>query len=1138
MTNLLTAWPDGELLTRFVSAGSEEAFAEIIRRYGGLVHDICRRSVDDQGDRDDAWQATFFLLARKAHTIHNPAALASWLHGAARRVCAHARRGRRRGRPLPLFRPPATDRLADAAVLAEARDAGAALEEELALLPARYRSVLILACLNGLSKGDIMDRLGLTEPLVTGRLARGKALLRDRLTRRGLAPAVAAGLLSGSASVQAWPRALAQATAVAASALARGVPGPLPAAPAELLRRTLVTAALGRFKRVGVGALTVLGVTFGCVWFLVPSAAREDASPTSVASSPIATRGQRPEETPVETPEPLPEGALTRLGTERFRQSGDINSVAFSRDGKYVASASNGRNSLVIWERTTGLRVRDINNPRGQRTKLSFSPDGTRLFDSGWDGKQGLCCWEVATGKRIDVPDTPFQAEPVAYSPDGRELVLRLFKTRNDWFLIRWDLEKGDEIARHPYPAGGLCAVGWQGDKLLGFCFKDKSLAASDVAKRERLWSVPASHPTNGGTIPVVASNDGKFLATETSRGVIALIDVVNGKEIRQLRHDEIKGYYGLYLSPDGKTVAANSEDGAIHLWDVGTGERRAVIAGVQREVQMFVPRPGLPQPGDPPNRRAEFVGRETRGIPRQVFFSPDSQTLTASGATQVAAVQFWEAATGKPVHAYAGHRSVIGTLAFTPDSRTAATTARLREDPIWVWDVATGRSRGIIPANSGGYLTVGCAPDGDTFVTCTVVASSTRLQYWSASTGESRIGGHVNQLVAMCLAYSPDGQRLALGGASYAGPGMGGGVCVCDARTGKVLAEHRGLRGPVMKVAFSPDGRQVLAAAQGVYRFDLETGTIVDEPLQPANRVSSLSLSRDGRLLATAPGERVALWELATHREIFLGLPAPRPGHVDSQPSHAVALSPDARTLAVGVGENVRLLHWPTNEVVRELKGQDGIVSLLAFTPDGRRLASAGNNATSALLWDVPAGVKKPLAAGPEPSADEFRGVWVDLKDSNATTGYKAVWRFVAHPSHTLPMLTKELQPARPADPALVSQLIAKLGSENAEERKAAFRALAPCDDMVVTALQVAKKAGVEGEQLQTINRLLTMRQGLITDGEQLRLHRAVAILEHIGGAEARQVLQPLTAGAPGALLTREAQAALNRLNRPKSTR
>src|SRR5687768_12352361 len=109
MTDLLASLPDGQLLTRFVTAGSEDAFAEIIRRYGGLVHDICRRSVDDHGDRDDAWQATFFLLARKAHTIRNQTALTSWLHGAARRVCAHARRGRRR-RPLALVRPPAADR--------------------------------------------------------------------------------------------------------------------------------------------------------------------------------------------------------------------------------------------------------------------------------------------------------------------------------------------------------------------------------------------------------------------------------------------------------------------------------------------------------------------------------------------------------------------------------------------------------------------------------------------------------------------------------------------------------------------------------------------------------------------------------------------------------------------------------------------------------------------------------------------------------------------------------------------------------------------------------------------------------------------------------------------------------------------
>jgi RNA polymerase sigma factor (sigma-70 family) len=265
---------DDELLNRFIATGSEEAFAEILRRYGPLVHGVCRRYLQDASDRDDAWQATFFLLARKAKSIRRGGALASWLHGTARRVCSLALRRARR-QPVPLEHSPATDRRADAIVLAEAREASNVLEEELGRLPARYRAPLLLSCLHGLAKPEIVSRLGLPSITVTGRLARGKALLRSRLARRGVAPAVTASLISGAATLHAWPTALSSATLAAATCLRAGRTGTLAPTPLALMKGVLTMSTLHRLQWTALFLFALLGVTLGCLSFL-PAAQADD----------------------------------------------------------------------------------------------------------------------------------------------------------------------------------------------------------------------------------------------------------------------------------------------------------------------------------------------------------------------------------------------------------------------------------------------------------------------------------------------------------------------------------------------------------------------------------------------------------------------------------------------------------------------------------------------------------------------------------------------------------------------------------------------------------------------------------------------------------------------------------------------
>jgi RNA polymerase sigma factor (sigma-70 family) len=280
--------PDRGLLERFVADHDEAAFEALVRRHGPMVLGVCRRVLRHPEDTEDAFQAAFLVLARRAAAVRKADSLGSWLHGVAYRVAANLRRdlARRRARESVVADPP------DSAAAAEVSwlDVRVALDEELARLPERFRAPLVLCYLEGKTCDEAARELGWSVGTLRGRLERGRDLLRSRLTRRGLA--LSAALLGAALTHDASAALPATLVGAAAKIAAGAVPAPVAALAGGVLRTMFVT----KVKAVTLLLFAVMALgTAGVA--LHQAATAQPAAVESVAKAPVG-------EPPVAKPEP------------------------------------------------------------------------------------------------------------------------------------------------------------------------------------------------------------------------------------------------------------------------------------------------------------------------------------------------------------------------------------------------------------------------------------------------------------------------------------------------------------------------------------------------------------------------------------------------------------------------------------------------------------------------------------------------------------------------------------------------------------------------------------------------------------------------------------------------------------------
>src|SRR5262245_10833193 len=406
---------DAELLNRFHIARDEAAFELLVRRHGGLVYRVCRARLGNDADADDVFQATFLALARAAGRIHATTSLAGWLYRVAFRL---SNKLRAQSRPAVELTPnqPAVD--GDPAHLAAQREELALLWAEIDRLPHRYRDAVLLCLIEGKTRVQAANELSCPGGTIDSRLAWARQRLRERLLRRGLAPALVTALIATlNADASPLPPHLVSGFSRLALLVVAGGPDALRGAVSpqavnllssmgSIMIRTKSKLALTLALALGVIGIAVPG------WLDRPVAA--EGPPPAASGKQAPSTGEwrylgswRVGKAPVTSLMFAPGSQLLLANggadlhfltmpsgktTLTWRIDPPVQSAAFSPDGKLIATSDrDGR--TVLWSADTGKQVQVPKRPSDRMTSLTFSPDGARLYYGTKDG--GIRVWEL-----------------------------------------------------------------------------------------------------------------------------------------------------------------------------------------------------------------------------------------------------------------------------------------------------------------------------------------------------------------------------------------------------------------------------------------------------------------------------------------------------------------------------------------------------------------------------------------------------------------------------------------------------------------------------------------------------------------------------------------------------------------------
>ena len=593
---------DGNLVRRFADTRDEAAFAELVRRHGPMVLATCRRVLHpDVHTADDAFQAAFLVLATKAAAVSPPERVGAFLHGVAVLVAKKAKAWARKLVPSP---PADLDRVPAAPfeVDPDTAEMRATIDEVLAGLPSKYRCAVVLCDLEGRSRAEAAALLGWREGTLSGRLARARKLLADRLARRGVAISAAVVvtglgvLLPASAAQASVPVQLAVSTVRAAVLVSTGsavgaTSGAIPASVAALAQGVPMHSTA--FKLL-TAALVLLALALGGFGLFALTAA--PPAPTVPPEQPDKSVGAAPARAPAE-PRWVPK--------HTFAHKSPVTALAL---GPEFLAAGDKDGALILWDPKTGKEKETLlaGGDGGAKpiNRIQVSPDGAWLYLVTNDG-DGFHQCSVEKKDRRFPGSGDGQVTTHGVTPDGKywlraagKRVLRLVENsfpqnvvpflnvstfthdKDIEFLAACDADFigtiSDGVFRR-WGAGKQKAL-WEA-KLEKF--EPTALAACPTAKvfalggkngEVRVYAgitgkLTATLKGHEGAVTAIGfSADGTRIVTGSADKTARIWNVEKGKEVAALK-EHTDAVTAVAFGPDGDAIATGSADKTVKLW-------------------------------------------------------------------------------------------------------------------------------------------------------------------------------------------------------------------------------------------------------------------------------------------------------------------------------------------------------------------------------------------------------------------------------------------------------------------------------------------------------------------------------------------------------------------------------------------
>jgi RNA polymerase sigma factor (sigma-70 family) len=1129
---------DTELLRRCAAKKDDVAFELLVRRHAELVWQVCTATAGNHHAAEDAFQATFLALALRATSIRET--VSGWLY----RVAYNAARKlymREKASGLPLDPVPGRSVSISPDDTASKAELAGILHDELNRLNEAYRLPLQLCYLEGHSHTEVAKILGWPVGTVATRITRGRERLRDRLIRRGVAlsaTGIAAVLSQGSTS--ALPPILVAVTALSIRS------GELPNTITDLTAGVLNAMTHPKKLISFIAALAVVAIGAAITWGemgdplsplpVIPPVAPEEPAPAK--PTPPSAQHDR-------NGDPLPFGAISRLGTVRQRAPGA--QVAVTADGKQIVTVDK---NLVVrrFDAKTGALLSTCTLQATPADQILLSATGKRLASLHWvlggaieECKSTIVIWDLDRAevmRSLAIGGLPSD-QGIAFSPDEQKVGLILGSRPSNGELVQiWDpltgklrtLYQRTEEIRERF---AFSAIRFSPDgKSVAAWIQDRWLRCWDLATDKRIWEA-----SSGCSSIFFFSPDSRWVVTEDCKR----LDATTGKPMpwpHQLpRGNELEVPLG--ISPDGRLLAIRTRESGVLFWDHASGKIVHEIA----------------QPGRKPGSPWMTINE----LPHNFAFTPDSTGYVWRSGP----LQRWDLRTGKPVFPDTwshGHSEAIDRVAFSPDGRRLASLATKDESRVRVWDVSMAKTLHEFSTGMSPHLAFG--PGGHVFALADGLEKLALIER-DAETGRNIRGYNLPDKHSFSRSNEPGKIHVDSRGETVTVlTNPLGDECVLtgwNIRTGKLL-RHEYVDWD-SESALTSDGTGVvaierslkvklLATDSGKSRIEFQfkapwPGGANDfqTPVQILPKVVDKRYL-EKRNFAVSPDDRFAAVSvnLIDHQsrkvdatDIFVGDMAtgqqlarlPRKGDVELE------FSPDSRLLVSADGDGIHL--WET--ATWKLAGTISLPTMkadvlrpwataLSISPDLRQIATGHPDGTI-LMWDSSLGhFRKPVVM------DQAVRLWDDLASDEATRSYAAAWQLVGTPSIAIQLIQDRLKPVEPIADDELQRLVAKLGDNDFIARETAHRQLQSYGERATAAIREALKLEVTAEQRRRLELLLnTPRSVPLRSGATLHGVRAVGVLEWIGTPEARPLLETIAGGAAEARLTREAKTALARL-------